>query len=92
MCEPEPVTESKPDKQAIEEKVRQIVAARVNRNAHDIPTEKTFEELGFESIDALDIMFALEDEFGVTIPDETAQSVNTVKALAAIIAEAPENT
>jgi acyl carrier protein len=79
------------DRRKIEGKVLEIVAARVDRDVSDIPIDKTFEELGFESIDALDIMFALEDEFEVTIPDDVAESINCVKSLVDIIADSLEN-
>ncbi len=41
----------------------------------------TFEELGFESMDAIEILYALEDELNVSIPDDKARAVNSVSVL-----------
>ena len=49
-----------------------------------IPTEKinvdsTFEELAIDSLDATNLLFALEEEFGVSIPDPEARSIRNVR-------------
>lgn len=59
----------------------QIVAARVGREPAQIPLESSFESLGFESMDAIEILYALEDELVVSIPDERARSINNVHQL-----------
>ncbi len=49
-----------------------------------IPAEKifidsTFEELAIDSLDATNLLFALEEEFGVSIPDPEARAIKTVR-------------
>lgn len=49
-----------------------------------IPTERinvdsTFEELAIDSLDATNLLFALEEEFGVSIPDSEARSIRNVR-------------
>jgi acyl carrier protein len=49
-----------------------------------IPTERinvdsTFEELAIDSLDATNLLFALEEEFGVSIPDAEARSIRNVR-------------
>ena len=43
-----------------------------------IKLDKTFEELGIDSLDAVEIMFEIEEEFDVEISDETAREVRAV--------------
>jgi acyl carrier protein len=50
----------------------------------DVPAERvsldsSFEELGFDSLDGFNILFALEEEFDVEIPDEDARGIQTVR-------------
>ena len=42
-------------------------------------------ELGIDSLDALNILFALEESFGITIPDEQARNVRTVDDMVTMI-------
>ena len=68
-----------------EEFVRRVIAC-IAQSRH-IPVEKitldsTFEELGIDSLDGINILFALENEFDVNIPDNAAQQVKTVRDMA----------
>ncbi len=58
-----------------------------------ISIDSTFEELGIDSLDGINILFGLETEFDVSIPDEAAQSIRTVREMvegvARLIAEKP---
>jgi acyl carrier protein len=54
--------------------------------AQRIPQEKvtiesTFEELGIDSMDGVNILFALENEFDITIPDEAAKQILNVRQM-----------
>ena len=55
-------------------------------SAQRIPVEKvkidsTFEELGIDSMDGVNILFALENEFNITIPDEAAKQIRSIKEM-----------
>jgi acyl carrier protein len=41
--------------------------------------DSTFEELGVDSLDGINILFALENEFDVSIPDDAAQGIRSVR-------------
>ena len=47
-----------------------------------VTTDATFEELGIDSLDGINIVFALENEFDVSIPDEGAKTMKGVKDIA----------
>ncbi len=54
--------------------------------AQRIPEEKVtidskFEELGIDSMDGVNILFALENEFDITIPDEAAKQIHNVQEM-----------
>jgi acyl carrier protein len=62
--------------------VRERVIAAI-ASAQRIPREQialasTFQELGFDSLDAMNILFALESEFNISIPDDAARSIRSV--------------
>ncbi len=55
-------------------------------NAQHIPLEKitadsTFLELGIDSLDGINILFAVESEFNINIPDEAAQNLRSVREM-----------
>jgi acyl carrier protein len=52
-----------------------------------VTAESTFEELGIDSLDGINIIFALENEFGIDIPDDSLPELRSVKDIAAGIAE-----
>ena len=63
------------------QKIRNVIA-----NAQRLPIEKvtidsSFEELGIDSMDGVNILFALENEFNVTIPDEAAKQIRNVREM-----------
>ena len=59
-----------------------------DRHTQRIPVEaisadSTFEELKIDSLDGINILFALENEFNISVPDEAAKSIRTVRDMAA---------
>lgn len=66
------------DEQAISEKVRRVFAEFKKTTPDEIRPETTFEELGFDSLDGLNLIFELEEEFDLVIPDDKAQSMKSV--------------
>lgn len=68
-----------------EEILKRVI--RVLSNAQKIPVEdihpeSSFEALGIDSLDALQLLFHLESEFNVNIPDDAAREVKDVRGLA----------
>ncbi|MBK5294760.1 MAG: acyl carrier protein [Acidobacteriia bacterium] len=58
------------------------VASTQHIAAEGIRAESTFEELGIDSLDGINILFALENEFKIQIPDNAAQHAKTIGDLA----------
>ena len=64
---------------AIEEKVRSIVAEQLGVKSEEIKPESSFvDDLGADSLDTVELVMALEEEFGIEIPDEDAEKMSTV--------------
>jgi acyl carrier protein len=65
---------------SVEKKVKEIVAEQLGRDASEVTNEASFiEDLGADSLDIVELVMAMEDEFGIEIPDEEAEKIKTVK-------------
>lgn len=61
------------------EKVKNIIAEQLDANVEEITMETSMmKDLEADSLDAVEIMMALEDEFEITIPDEDAESFKNI--------------
>ncbi|MFN8606512.1 MAG: phosphopantetheine-binding protein [Vulcanimicrobiota bacterium] len=69
----------------LETKVLQFISLKVNRPVEELPLEASFQSLGMESMDVLDLFFALEDEFNLSIEDEDARKLNSLQELIAFL-------
>jgi acyl carrier protein len=64
----------------IEQRVKKIVAEQLGVNEGDIKIESSFvDDLGADSLDTVELVMALEEEFECEIPDEEAEKITTVK-------------
>lgn len=64
----------------IEQRVKKIVAEQLGVNEADIKTESSFvDDLGADSLDTVELVMALEDEFETEIPDDQAEKITTVQ-------------
>ena len=66
----------------IYEKVVAIVAEQLGISTDDITAETTLEDLNADSLDVVEVIMAFESEFHMEIPDEDAEKIKTVGALA----------
>ena len=64
--------------QSVTERVITVIAKSQHISADTVKSESTFEELKIDSLDGLQIVFALEDEFDVSIPDDEARKLTSV--------------
>ncbi len=64
----------------LSERVLSVIASTQRLPREKISLDSNFEELGFDSLDAMNILFALETEFNISIPDEAARSIRSVRA------------
>jgi len=61
------------------ERVRGIIAAAQHVPVENITADSTFEQLGIDSLDGINILFAVESEFNINIPDDAAQKIRSVR-------------
>ncbi len=63
----------------IADRVREIIAEQLLVDVDEVTDEASFvEDLGADSLDTVELIMEFEDEFGVEIPDEDAEKVQTV--------------
>jgi acyl carrier protein len=64
----------------IEEHVKKIVVEQLGVKEEDVTVEASFvDDLGADSLDTVELVMALEEEFGCEIPDEEAEKITTVQ-------------
>lgn len=64
----------------IEQRIKKIVAEQLGVNEAEIKNESSFvNDLGADSLDTVELVMALEEEFECEIPDEQAEKINTVQ-------------
>jgi len=67
--------------QEIFEKVKKIVVEQLEVKEEEVKPEANFaEDLGADSLDVVELVMALEEEFEIEIPDEASEKISTVKA------------
>ena len=63
----------------IEEQVKNIVAEQLGVKGEEVKNESSFvDDLGADSLDTVELVMAFEEEFGVEIPDDAAETIQTV--------------
>ncbi|HUB06731.1 MAG TPA: acyl carrier protein [Myxococcales bacterium] len=64
---------------SVEQKVKSIIAEQLGVGEEEIKPESSFiEDLGADSLDIVELVMAMEEEFEVEIPDEEAEHIKTV--------------
>ena len=65
--------------EAIFEKVRSIVAEQLSVDTAEVKPESNFQnDLGADSLDTVELVMAFEEEFGIDVPDEEAEKLQSV--------------
>jgi acyl carrier protein len=64
---------------ALAGRVIRVIAETQRISIDTISLDSTFEELKLDSLDGINIVFALENEFGINIPDDGVQNMRTVR-------------
>jgi len=71
-----------------EERVKKIVAEQLGVKEDEVKSEASFvEDLGADSLDTVELVMALEEEFETEIPDEEAEKITTVHLAVSYINE-----
>ncbi len=64
---------------AVEDKIKSIIADQLGVKADEVTPEASFiDDLGADSLDTVELIMALEEEFSVEIPDEDAEKMTSV--------------
>jgi acyl carrier protein len=64
----------------VESKIFQVLKTAAKCNQSKLSRNATFEELGFDSLDSVELVVAMEEYFGFDIPNEEAEKIATVEA------------
>ena len=62
----------------IDRRVIEAIASAIHKPAKEISPDAAFEAIGVDSLDGIQILFALEQEFDISIPDEEAKKIRSV--------------
>jgi acyl carrier protein len=73
------LTAANPQPGDVTQRVLRIIADNQRKDVSLVTMESSFEELGIDSMDAVNIVFALENEFNVNVPDEEMKNIRSVR-------------
>ena len=65
----------------LEQKVLEIIAQQKRVPVENVTINSSFDELGMDSLDAVNILFELEGAFDINIPDEKARQIKSVREM-----------
>lgn len=75
----------------VAQKVKNIIVESLNVNPEEVTDEASFiDDLGADSLDTVELVMALEEAFGIQVPDEEAEKLTTVGAAIKYIQEKSE--
>jgi acyl carrier protein len=68
------------EEKSIEDRVKDIIVEHLNAKHEQLtPEAKFIEDLGADSLDTVELVMALEEEFGIQVPDEKAEKLTSVQ-------------
>jgi len=64
---------------AVADKVKELIASQLNKPVEDITEDKeVVKDLGADSLDVVEMLMSLEEEFNVSVPEDDAMNIKTV--------------
>lgn len=63
----------------VTQRILRIIAETQRKDPSQVTIDSTFEELGIDSMDGVNIVFALENEFNINVPDDDVKSIRNVR-------------
>jgi len=67
---------------AVDSRIRSIISEQLGIGEDEITPDSSFmEDLGADSLDIVEVIMAIEEEFGMDVPDATVEEMETVKSL-----------
>ncbi len=65
---------------AVEDKIKEIIVEQLGVSAEEVVTEASFiDDLGADSLDIVELVMAIEEEWGLFIPDDDAEKIQTIQ-------------
>lgn len=63
----------------MQDKIIKMISSKLGKKIEDIkPSSRLIEDLGADSLDIVELLMMLEDEYGITIPDQDAMKLSTI--------------
>ncbi|MBQ3502462.1 MAG: acyl carrier protein [Clostridia bacterium] len=63
----------------MQDKIIKMIASKLSKKVEDVKLEaRLIEDLGADSLDIVEVLMMLEDEYGITIPDQDAMQLSTI--------------
>lgn len=70
------------------DKVKELISKQLNKDINDVTAEKEIvKDLGADSLDVVEMLMSLEEEFNITVPEEDAVNIKTVGDIVNLIDE-----
>lgn len=70
------------------EKIKQIIAEQLNKSVEELTDEKEIvKDLGADSLDVVELLMNIEEEFDMTVPEDVAVNIKTIGDIVKIIEE-----
>jgi len=67
------------EEKSVEERVKDVIVAQLGVDPSEVKPEASYiDDLGADSLDTVELVMALEEEFGMEIPDEEAEKIKSV--------------
>jgi acyl carrier protein len=63
----------------LERTIIELIAKKKKIDPSQVTLDSTFQELGIDSLDGMDLLFTFEDTFNISVPDDAAQQMKTVR-------------
>jgi acyl carrier protein len=70
-----------PDHATLVDRVTSVIARTQKLAPETVAIDKSFEELNIDSLDGINILFALEGEFDIDIPDDSARTIRSIREM-----------
>ncbi len=67
--------------ESVQNRVLRVIATALRKPLESVTPESTFEELGIDSLDRLNLLFEFEGEFDIQIDDEQAKSITSIRQM-----------
>ncbi len=72
----------------VADRVMELIAREQHLDRSRVTIDSTFAELGMDSLDGVNIVFAIEEEFKLTVPDAAAKNLRTVRQMVDALTQA----